>query len=262
MPDASRAELSADCSDERGVEMRRGVRVLVPLVFWLAAWQLGAALIGKELLLPGPAAVLGRLAELAGTGAFWRTAGGSLGRIFAGLLGGVAVGTGLAGLTFAVPAADWVLSPAIRIVRAVPVASFILLLWLWVAAGQMPGLISGLMVLPVVWGNVVKGLAETDPLLLEMARAYRFGRARTLRLVYAPSALPYFASGCRTALGLAWKAGVAAEVLCMPKNAIGTQIVFAKNYLDSPSLFAWTLVVIAMSFLLEWCVGAALKRLE
>ena len=33
---------------------------------------------------------------------------------------------------------------------------------------------------------------------------------------HVPSVLPYFASGCPLALGLAWKAGVAAEVLCLP----------------------------------------------
>ena len=63
-------------------------------------------------------------------------------------------------------------------------------------------------------------------------------------------------------LGLAWKAGVAAEVLCLPKNAIGAQVYYAKIYLETPSLFAWTLAVIALSFLLEWAVGLLLRRLE
>ena len=146
--------------------------------------------------------------------------------------------------------------------RATPVASFILLVYLWVERGRVPGLISALMVLPVVWGNVTRGIAETDPQLLELARAYGFGRGRTLRRIYIPSVLPYFASGCRTALGLAWKAGVAAEVLCQPQNAIGTQIYNTKYYLETPSLFAWTLVVIALSFLLEWAVGGLLRRAE
>ena len=109
---------------------------------------------------------------------------------------------------------------------------------------------------------ITRGIAETDPQLLELARAYGFGRGRTLRRIYIPSVLPYFASGCRTALGLAWKAGVAAEVLCQPQNAIGTQIYNTKYYLETTSLFAWTLVVIALSFLLEWAVGGLLRRAE
>lgn len=242
--------------------MRRIGRVLLPVLFWLGVWQLAAAAVGQELLLPGPAAVGRRLLELAAGAVFWQTALASLLRIFGGLLLGVALGALLAGLTAWVPLLDWVLTPAVKVVRATPVASFILLVYLWVERGRVPGLISALMVLPVVWGNVTRGIAETDPQLLEFARAYGFGRGRTLRRIYIPSVLPYFASGCRTALGLAWKAGVAAEVLCQPQNAIGTQIYNTKYYLETPSLFAWTLVVIALSFLLEWAVGGLLRRAE
>ena len=242
--------------------MRRIGRVLLPVLFWLGVWQLAAAAVGQELLLPGPAAVGRRLRELAAGAVFWQTALASLLRIFGGLLLGVALGALLAGLTAWVPLLDWVLTPAVKVVRATPVASFILLVYLWVERGRVPGLISALMVLPVVWGNVTRGIAETDPQLLELARAYGFGRGRTLRRIYIPSVLPYFASGCRTALGLAWKAGVAAEVLCQPQNAIGTQIYNTKYYLETPSLFAWTLVVIALSFLLEWAVGGLLRQAE
>ena len=242
--------------------MRRIGRVLLPVLFWLGVWQLAAAAVGQELLLPGPAAVGRRLLELAAGAVFWQTALASLLRIFGGLLLGVALGALLAGLTAWVPLLDWVLTPAVKVVRATPVASFILLVYLWVERGRVPGLISALMVLPVVWGNVTRGIAETDPQLLELARAYGFGRGRTLRRIYIPSVLPYFASGCRTALGLAWKAGVAAAVLCQPQNAIGTQIYNTKYYLETPSLFAWTLVVIALSFLLEWAVGGLLRRAE
>lgn len=242
--------------------MRRIGRVLLPVLFWLGVWQLAAAAVGQELLLPGPAAVGRRLLELAAGAVFWQTALASLLCIFGGLLLGVALGALLAGLTAWVPLLDWVLTPAVKVVRATPVASFILLVYLWVERGRVPGLISALMVLPVVWGNVTRGIAETDPQLLELARAYGFGRGRTLRRIYIPSVLPYFASGCRTALGLAWKAGVAAEVLCQPQNAIGTQIYNTKYYLETPSLFAWTLVVIALSFLLEWAVGGLLRRAE
>ena len=242
--------------------MRRIGRVLLPVLFWLGVWQLAAAAVGQELLLPGPAAVGRRLLELAAGAVFWQTALASLLRIFGGLLLGVALGALLAGLTAWVPLLDWVLTPAVNVVRATPVASFILLVYLWVERGRVPGLISALMVLPVVWGNVTRGIAETDPQLLELARAYGFGRGRTLRRIYIPSVLPYFASGCRTALGLAWKAGVAAEVLCQPQNAIGTQIYNTKYYLETPSLFAWTLVILLLSLTLEKLLSALLNRIN
>ncbi len=242
--------------------MKRLLRTALPLAFWLGVWQLAAGAVGQEFLLPGPATVGRRLLELAATVAFWETTFHSLVRVFGGLLAGALAGTLLAGLSAVVPLLGWLFTPAVKVIRATPVASFILLVYLWVERGMVPGLISALMVLPVLWGNVTKGIAETDPQLLELARAYGFGRGKTLGRIYIPSVMPYFASACRTALGLAWKAGVAAEVLCQPKSAIGTQIFNTKYYLETPSLFAWTLMVIALSFLLEWAVGGLLKRLE
>ena len=246
----------------------RILRVVIPLAFWLGVWQLGALFMDwrtaghGSLLLPGPLEVAVRLWALMGEGAFWQAAGMSLGRIFAGFLLGAALGTLAAAATAAWAPAEWVLSPAVKVVRAVPVASFIVLVLLWVERDLVPVTISALMVLPVIWGSVSKGVAQTDGQLLELARAYRFGRWKTLSLVYVPSVLPYFASGCRTALGLGWKAGVAAEVLCLPAAAIGSQIYFAKIYLETTALFAWTLVVIALSFALEQAVGRLLGRLD
>ena len=253
----------------RNQTARKLLRVVIPLAFWLGVWQLAALWVDTAyqpgrgaLLLPGPLLVAGRLWTLMGEAAFWQAAGVSLGRIFGGFALGAAGGALLAVLTAALPWADWLFGPAVKVVRAVPVASFIVLVLLWApTTGAVPAIVSGLMVLPVLWGNVTKGVAETDPLLLEMARAYRFGRGRTLRLVYVPSVLPYFASGCATALGLAWKAGVAAEVLCLPRLAIGTRLYRAKITLETPDVFAWTVVVIALSFLLEVALGAALRRL-
>lgn len=246
---------------------KRFLRAVLPPVFWLGVWQLGAAAIdqalrgrGNELLLPYPMTVVRALAGLAGTGDFWLTVLASLGRILAGMALGTALGLLLAGLTCLSPLLDALLSPAIRVVRATPVASFILLVLLWVYRSWVPVVISALMVLPVVWSNMSRGIQEVDRDLLEMARAYRFSRGKTLALVYLPSLRPYFLSAVTTSMGLAWKSGVAAEVLCLPRPSIGTQIYNTKLYLEIPDLFAWTAVVVALSLLLEKLLTLALGR--
>lgn len=233
---------------------------MVPALFWLVIWQAVAALVARELLLPGPFAVVERLWSLGGTADFWAGAGLTLLRVFGGFACGVVLAVLLAAWTAASRWADWVISPAIRVVRAVPVVSFILLVLLWVGRDQVPGVVAALMVLPVVWENTDRGIRQTDRELLELATAYHFGAGKKLRLVYFPSARPYLVSACRTGLGLAWKAGVAAEVLCLPKKAVGTAIYQAKLYLETADLFAWTVVVVALSLLLEWALGRLLER--
>lgn len=254
--------------------MKAVKQTVIPLAFWLAVWQVAAWIVGdsrlfgpsglllKEwhLLLPGPWTTLCRLAELVVQAQFWQIAGLTLLRIFLGLLAGVALGTLIAVLTCVSVWCDRLLSPLVKVVRATPVASFILLVLLWVQTGRVPGVISALMVLPVVWGNVSKGIRQTDPLLLEMAKVYRFDAGKRLRLIYVPSVAPYFSAGVETSLGLAWKAGVAAEVLCHPKLAVGTQVYLSKLNLETPDLFAWTAVVILMSFLVESLLVRLLRK--
>lgn len=237
------------------------LRLVLPAAFWLLVWQLAAMAVGTELLLPAPGAVGRALCALALTPIFWQSAGASLLRILLGLLAGTLLALLLALATCASPWADLLLAPAVRVVRAAPVASFILLVLLWVSRSAVPGVISALMVLPVLWESVSRAARQTDPLLLEMAAAYRFGTWKTLRLIYVPSVLPHFAAGLNTAMGLAWKAGVAAEVICHPRLAAGTQIYNAKLALETPDLFAWTAVVIAMSLLLERLMAGLLRRL-
>ncbi len=240
--------------------LKKFLRFVIPPVFWLGVWQLAALLVGRELLLPGPLAVLRALAALVVTGDFWLSAAMTLLRVFLGLLWGTAAGALLAFLTHFSRWMSALLSPAVKVVRAVPVVSFILLVYLWVARAAIPAVISGLMVLPVVWGAMTAGLAAVDPKLLEMAGAYRFSRLKTLRLVYLPSLRGHFVSGLLTAFGLAWKSGVAAEVICPPARAIGSRLQQARLALETPDLFAWTLVIVVLSLLLERLLRLLLGR--
>lgn len=236
-------------------------------MFWLGIWHLGAWLLelrlegrGNELLLPYPAAVLRALLSLSQTSKFWLTVARSLLRILAGLAAGVMMGSLLAVATCASRWCDSLLAPAIRVIRSTPVASFILLILLWTGRDNVPIIIAALMVLPVIWENLSQGIRSADPRLLEMARAYRFSPLKTAFLIYIPTIRPYFAAALTTSMGLAWKSGAAAEVLCLPKFAIGTQIYQSKMYLEVPDLFAWTLVVVALSILLEKLLALLLKR--
>ena len=240
--------------------LKKALQAAAPPALWLGVWQLAALAAGRELLLPGPLAVGERLLVLAGTADFWLSVGSTLGRVFLGLLWGALAGAALAFATHFSPWADRLISPAVRVVRATPVVSFILLVYLWVARSAIPWVIAGLMVLPVVWGALGAGLDSLDKQLLEFARAYRFTRFKTLRLVCLPALRPQFSAGLLTAFGLAWKSGVAAEVLCLPDPSLGQRIYYTKYYLDIPELFAWTAVTVALSMALERLLRACLTK--
>ena len=221
------------------------------LIFWAIVWALASLCVGQELILPSPLDVARKLVELGVTAPFWISAGRSLLNVFMGFTVGVAAGTLLAFLTVFVPAADALLSPAIRVIRATPVASFIILALLWLGKARVPTFASALMVTPVIWQAAAAALRDTDNNLLEMARVYGFGKLKTLKLVYIPSIRSQWSAACATSMGLAWKSGIAAEVICQVRPTIGEELYSAKIYLETSSLFAWTAVVICLSMILE-----------
>lgn len=236
----------------------RILRTIGSLVFWLGVWYGLAWYVGRELVLPSPTAVIKTLAELAVTASFWVSAAMSLLRIFCGYAAGVFSGIILALLSAGSRLLDALISPVMRVVRATPVASFIILALLWLGKGRVPTFISALMVTPVVYGSLLTALRNTDERYLEMARAYCFSRKQILSLIYVPSVMPALSGSCITSLGLAWKAGIAAEILCLAKNAIGSELYYSKIYLETPALFAWTAVVVLLSFILEKLIGMLL----
>ncbi len=224
---------------------------LPALVFWTAVWYLAALGVNNPLLLPTPLQVFRCLVRLAVTADFWQITAISIVRILLGVVCAVLLGTVLAVLTVRSKLLNTLIAPAMTAMQATPVASFAILVLIWVDRNYVPALICGMMGLPLVWSSVCTGIRETDLQLLEMAKIYRLPKLHVLKRIWIPSVMPFFRTACSSALGLGWKAGIAAEVLTVPKHSIGRMISEGKLYLMTEDLFAWTLTVIVLSLLLQ-----------
>lgn len=220
-------------------------------LIWLLIWQAISLLVGEELLFPSPISVILRLGEMLITAEFYHTVGVSILRVLAGMTFGILLGIIGGAVCFLIPFFRSFFEPMLAVIRSTPVASFIILIVLWLDRDIAPIVISTIMVMPVVWTGVEAGLESTDRDLLEMARLYRFTSIKKITQIYLPSAYPYFISALRSSLGSSWKAGIAAEVLLQPLVSIGKQIFESKYMLETVDLFAWTAVVIILSVLIE-----------
>ena len=235
------------------------VNSLPAILFWGLVWLLAASVCGNPLLLPGPVEVLQCLLELAVTASFWQITLVSIGRILMGVLWGIGLGVLLAVLGAKSNLLNALIAPAMTAMQAAPVASFAILVLIWVERDNVPVLICSMMVLPVIFGSVSGGIRSTDRQLLEMAAVFRLTPWTRLRRIWIPSVLPFLKASCASALSLGWKAGIAAEVLTVPKFSIGRQISDAKLYLLTEELFAWTLTVVLLSLLLQKLILLVLK---
>ncbi|MEI3331061.1 MAG: nitrate ABC transporter permease [Oscillospiraceae bacterium] len=225
------------------------------MLLWLVLWQLAAMALRRayphgNLLLASPVSVLERLWQLACTAAFWETVGRSAARIFGGFLLSTILAVLCAALAAWKPRFRELLAPPVAVIKAVPVASFIILALVWLDSRSLSFFISALMVFPPVYLNVLEGLCRTDRQLLEMARHSRppLPAAAVHRLA---AGAPHLRTALSLALGLCWKAGAAAEVIGLPAGTIGERLYTAKVYFQTPDLFAWTLAIVAVSVLAE-----------
>jgi len=228
---------------------------------WLAVWQAAALTVDRDFLLASPLQVARTLITLLPTVDFWTTVGWSLGRVALGFLGATLIGAVLAITSTAWPVARALWDPAIAAIRSAPVVSFIILLLLWTDSSRLSIFTSLLMVLPVMYTNVLQGIEHRDRALLEAASVFRVPFRRRVVAIDIPAVVPFLAAACRVGVGLAWKSGVAAEVIGVADGSIGERLYEAKIFLSSTDLFAWTIVIVALSVACERLVLRALRTI-
>ena len=232
----------------------------ISVAFWLAVWFFASALINLELILPSPIKVFSKLLTLISTLSFWKTCMLSILRILIGFLLGTAIGILCAVLTNYITVANAIIAPFMTVVRATPVASFIMVLWLMIGSSYVPTFITMLMVAPIIWQNVSDGFSGVDNEYKEVCDAYEVSYSTRLRVLILPTLKNYIIPGIITSSSLGWKSGIAAEIIAYTKNSVGREILNAKNFFESAEMLAWTMVVIILSLVFEMLIKKLGRR--
>lgn len=219
--------------------------------FWLLVWQLIAVCVHNNILLVGPVKTLQTFFSCLVTAAFWRSIWFSFSRICAGFFLAMALGILTGALSCRFRIIGEFLEPPIQFMKSIPVASFVILALIWTGSKNLSILISFLVVYPILHISTVSGLKSTDPKLLELAQIFFVPFWKKVFYLYRPALSPYLISACKSALGMAFKSGIAAEVIGVPDFSIGANLYEAKIYLDTASLFSWTLSIIILSTVFE-----------
>ena len=231
--------------------LKKIIQISLSIIFWVCVWAFASYRTNNSFLIPSPKNVISSTVGLIKTSEFWLIISQSLLRILFGIIVALVIGIILAVITTKISFVNVLITPLMSAVKATPVASFIFIAIIFMSRNSLPVFITSLLVIPIIWTNVSSGIKSVPKELKEVSKVYKFTPFKQLTKLYIPSILPYFLAACRAALGLAWKAGVAAEVLCTPTSAIGTELYFSKTYLDTELLFAWTLVTVILSLILE-----------
>ncbi len=257
---------STTSAPEVGTDRWRATRPLLAIAFWLVVWQGATLAVDQRVLLVGPWDAAVRLVQLVPTADFWGAVWLTFGRITLGFLLAAVVGVLLATVSAASRWVEAIVGPAVTAIRSTPVVSFIILVLIWADSSKLATIVSFLMALPIVQATVYEGIGHRSSDLLEVAAVFEVPRWRRLLAIDVPGVLPYFVAACRTGVGLAWKSGIAAEVIGLPSGTIGERLYQAKLFLQTADVFAWTAVIVLVAWLSErvvlWLLGLAERRLS
>ena len=228
------------------------VNTLLAGVLWLVLWQAAAAIIDKNIILVSPVNVAKRLGSLLFEPTFLKSVVGSTQKIISGYLLGLSVGSLFAALAARFKPVRYILAPLCVTVKAIPVASFTILALFLIPAKNLSVLVTFLISVPIVYSNLLAGIDNIDRELVEMATLFKINPVRRAVYICFSQVLPYFRTAASVSAGLSWKSGVAAELIVIVPGSIGERLYQSKVEIESADLFAWTFVVIVLSFLTEF----------
>lgn len=227
----------------------------------LTFWEIAALLIHQRILLVTPVAVARRLCTIWRVEGFVRAIWFSFYHIAGGFLLGLILGCLLAYLAAKHPVVETLLWPWMAMIKSVPVASFVVICLIWLSARNLSVFISFLIVIPIIYQNVLEGLRAENREMQEVATVFQLPWRKRFRYIELPKIRPFLLSACRVTTGMAWKAGIAAEIIGVPNGSIGKMLYTAKIYLDTDDLLAWTVIIVVISVVAEKVFLAGLSRL-
>lgn len=226
-------------------------RIIVPLLFWITVWQILSMIINHTYFLPSVPDTFSALFMLLRTEKFFKIVFLTMLRVIIGLTLGIVFGILLAFLSHISDIVKDLTTPLMSIIKSTPVATFIIILWVMMDGSSLAVFIAVLMVMPIIWQNMMDGYNSINRELSEVCDVFEFSFTKRMRILILPTLIKYLIPGIITASGLAWKSEIAAEIIAYTKNSIGQHINDAKYNFDTATVFAWTLIIIVKSIVIE-----------
>ncbi|MGH8915997.1 MAG: ABC transporter permease [Acidimicrobiia bacterium] len=198
--------------------VRRAPRWLLGLGFpvaVLAFWELGAATgVISTRLIPPPSSIVATLYDLAADGNLVGHGVTTTWRVLAGFLLGATVATALGAAAGVSERFEVLFDPTLQSLRNIPSIAWTPLFILWFGIFETSKILMiALGVFFPVYLTLSGAIASVDRGLVEVGRAYGFGKTTLIRRILFPASLPTYWIGLRNGLGLGWMFVVAAEFL-------------------------------------------------
>jgi NitT/TauT family transport system permease protein len=185
----------------------------------------------------------------------------TLARVIGALVVSFVIGVALAMAMYRSEALDNYLHPMIRILMAVPVVSWILFAVLWFPGVEFRiGFVLVVVCGPVFLIDSLDAMRAVPRDLRDMMRSFRPTTLQYFGKLMLPAIVPTIFTSWKVNISLAIRVVTIAE-LVGAVTGIGHQLSVAQELFSVSDVFAWTIVLVALLFLLEAFVARVEARL-
>jgi NitT/TauT family transport system permease protein len=229
------------------------------LVAFLALWQ-AAALAVQDRVLPAPLTVLDVVVAGFAGGEIPLHVGITLARVAASFLIAMVIGVALGIAMGRARALDRFFDGWLILFLNIPALVTIVLCYVWFGLIEAAAIAAvAINKIPTVVVTLREGARTLDRGLMEMARSFRLGRYKTFRHVVLPQLYPFLLAAARSGLALIWKIVLVVELLGR-SDGVGFQLYLFFQLFDVASIFAYTLVFVAVVLAIELVALQPLER--
>ena len=234
------------------------ITITVLIIFW---W-ITAISVGNNVLIPTPLEVIQSLINILSKGSSYYAIFKTLIRVIQGYFISLIISLIISILADRFNTIRMLFEPIQILTKAIPNISYIIITLIWLGSEGSVWVICLLVLFPVLFNNFMFTLDSEDKDLKDIEKIYPETFINTTRLRTLPLLYETVLTSSKTALGLGLKIGVMAEILGQVKVGIGKQLYYARLYLDTSELFAWTIIIIIVSVFIDSIFNILIKFKE
>jgi NitT/TauT family transport system permease protein len=214
-------------------------------------WQLIAIEVNDDIYIPRIEQVVEATKEIVNNKNFWLIVSSSFYRTVFSYVAALLLSMLLGVLSIVYPFFKYLMEPINSFGKTIPTMVLVVLSLVWFDKEKTPYVVGFAIILPILYEGIRNNLMQIDKKIIDMTKIYEVSLIDKIRKIYFPVMKFYFMSIFVSTFSLTFKVVIAGEVHGQPKFGIGSQIQLEKVNFNTPGIFAWIVIIVIISLVLE-----------
>lgn len=225
---------------------------IIAKILIIIIWIVLSQFINNEVIFPGIKSTIVEMFKIMKSPGFISIIKGTIFRSIIGFLISLILAILMGILASILDFIYYLMKPILNFLSSVPTMAIIILALIWLDNEMVPMFVGFIMVFPILYETVLKGIFNVDKKIIDMANIYKVRKATIIKDIYIPSIFHNLSMIFTSTLGTNLKMVIAGEVLSQPKYAIGSNLQLQKTYLNTAGVFAWIIIIILISKIFKY----------